>query len=996
MAHIIPRRLPIAAAVPVVSGSATLNLGAGGGGNSITTLSLTSAASSGTHPFMVGHGFKKGDVASGTSIVTDTSGVTLRTIIKRRWNDGSVKHAILVGSAALTQNVAKVVTLKTGTGSGGSNLTSSNIQAVAPTASVQMGAIGTVSLSSLLATPHRTWVSTPEMVECHYRATVGADANLVVWFHVRLWESGRVWIRAIAENGFVGTSPTLRTYNATVIIGGVTIFNASVNHHQWSRWDQFGWIGGDPQIIPKHTALYLRQTKLVPNYWKTNPSNTKLNEIPQDYDPTVLGEGYKTDTSDTGSEGTFIGPLPNWDALYCTSTDPRAYTSCIAKARGANAWSLYRKSSSTNCIPRPSDFPTTTYQPPNGSERVQSAAYTWDVAHAPNEGYLAYLITGDYYFYETMGHTAQTWYFNHRSAAGSGTSRHWRNDYQNRAIAWGTGIMGGFCAIAPNISENAADLAVVADYQAYLNFLATDWLAQINLPGQNQLGVPYAFSTGSWNGPGSLATWMTNYWTQTNGRVSDLEPLSDMTAFNQVRNWMYRWTVGTFGPTGANNYYFAYAANYGVIVDPKLLVEFGADEQGFYDSWGDVFTATEGHVNNETTNNLQGGSASNPTEAPNGYWGYAMASLAMAVDHGAVGALAGYRRFTGATNFNLIDSSGFDDTPIFGWTPRTHTSVLANAANSLAAGQCIRLPITITDAQAQDEGNPVWKWGSSGCWDPTTRKGMVVCKRQDAGHGYKFWTYDEANNVTGFINLPPDPGNQSGHGYDHSAIDPEQGEFFARLYNDDSGPYKLTTSTNVWTKLPAIGLAMTDASSLTFVPNLGLLAVDLQRIRQYQKSTNAWSTLVTLGGPDSNHSVSEYNPISKVLLMGAGNNSDALKMMDCVTLAVTSIPTPPFNVGAGETQGLLIADPAGPGFIANEKGTANWAFWKPGDGSWTTLSQSSGSGATATNGRPNLTTGAGNVGYARISIPISNYGVMMFLEFVGGAEVARIWLYRHT
>jgi hypothetical protein len=126
-------------------------------GGAVTTVNLTSAAG-GTQPFMLGHGFAKGDVPSGLDIVSDTSGITLRSVVKRRWNDGSVKHAVLVGSGSFTAGVAKQISLSTGVAGGGSNMTSANIQAAAPTASVQLGSIGTVNLSTLLASPFRTWV----------------------------------------------------------------------------------------------------------------------------------------------------------------------------------------------------------------------------------------------------------------------------------------------------------------------------------------------------------------------------------------------------------------------------------------------------------------------------------------------------------------------------------------------------------------------------------------------------------------------------------------------------------------------------------------------------------------------------------------------------------------------------------------------------------------------------------------------------------------------
>jgi len=82
---------------------------------------------------------------------------------KRQWNDGSIKHAVISGHATLTANSPLDLQIAAGTPSGGAALTSLDIVAALPTASVQCGAIGTVQLATLLATPFRTWVSGPEM-----------------------------------------------------------------------------------------------------------------------------------------------------------------------------------------------------------------------------------------------------------------------------------------------------------------------------------------------------------------------------------------------------------------------------------------------------------------------------------------------------------------------------------------------------------------------------------------------------------------------------------------------------------------------------------------------------------------------------------------------------------------------------------------------------------------------------------------------------------------
>jgi hypothetical protein len=216
---------------------------------------------------MLGHGFRKGDVPIGTELrLSETRG---RVVVKRRWNDGSVKHAVIVGRTDLTANTPKTISIVVGAPTPGTDLTAASIQSAAPSASVQCGSIGTVNLSSLLGSPFRTWISTPEMVECHYRAPVGSDPNLVVWFHVRLWAGGRLWVRAIVENGYLdntaGTALNAnsdKSYVPTVTVGGSTVYNnggSSLAHYANTRWMAEGWIGGDPGITPTHDISYLNR-----------------------------------------------------------------------------------------------------------------------------------------------------------------------------------------------------------------------------------------------------------------------------------------------------------------------------------------------------------------------------------------------------------------------------------------------------------------------------------------------------------------------------------------------------------------------------------------------------------------------------------------------------------------------------------------------------------------------------------------------------------------
>lgn len=637
-----------------------------------TSFQLTTAASSATYPFSVGLAMRKGDASS---IALNLS--NYQVIVKRTWGDGSIKHAIVSGRAALTQNVPLTVTVTAGAAPGGTDLTASSIQAAAPTASVQCGSNGTVSLSSLLASPVRTWVSGPEMVECHYRADVGGGTLLSVWFHVRLFADGRMWVRAICENGYLDNgsgavaSNADRSYVPTVSINGSNVYTnggASLTHYKNTRWSVEGWIGGDPQVTPKHDSAYLISTKLAPNYNWRSPSAGKLNSLTQTYTPMMQGD--IVDRMSTPGYQDHIGILPLWDALYVTSGDSRAWKSMLANSSACNSRPIVARSKSAELVPRPSDFQTWTFNGAGGNSPGEpfAGALSFEVAHAMNAGYMPYLLTGDYWHYETMAMCAGYCFFNLDSNRGSGTSRSFRQG-QSRGAAWMTRTVGCFAAVAPTGD------AIASDYRAWLSSGGFDhfWTYGPGDGAASQIG--YIMNFGTPSGPLTTQPWMQHFWIAANGFVWDIEPgLADTTKHQAVRDFMYQAVVGILGGNGAPNYCYTQAGIYdGLVIDDTVYSASGnvITASAFLATWGEVWTNTWGSDNTSCGTSLQGTSGSAPSGAAGGYWGNLLPAIAYAVDHGASGAAAAWARLTGASNWSAVTGSGFDDIPLWGIVPRS-------------------------------------------------------------------------------------------------------------------------------------------------------------------------------------------------------------------------------------------------------------------------------------------------------------------------------------
>ncbi len=626
----------------------------------ITSFDLTSAIS-GEVPFMVGVGLKKGDVPDTPVLDVDSYQVE----VKRRWYDGSAKHVVFSGTYTSTANTPTTITVaKEGTATTGLDLTESDIVTAAPKASVSLGSYGTVSLSALLGTPDRIWLQGPEMVEAHYSEVLSGEGfYLTVKYHVRLYRDGAMFVRAIVENGNMnasGSSDDLPIAPA-IAIDGEVVFSAPtmiIDKHQ--RFDAEKWINiQSPETIVSHDTEYLMASGLVPNYWKKGPSDTALDSLIQKYTP--LGNADWTAYMPGPSYHKDIGLFPIWDALYLNSYgDARAYRSVITNTRAINSYPIVWSDPATNSPIIISAHPTRTIYGNNGggSTSWNAEGLTWDIAHQGSAGYLAYLITGDYYFLETMQYQAALNYLFTHSNRGSGLERVIK-PVQTRGVAWATRSYGQVAGIAPLDS-------FTNDMIAMLDFSAAYWRGVIEQPGMNELGYIYMYESYTTpNDSQGTAPWQHHFWIQTNGYVSDLEYSTDMDNFNFVRDHMYKAVVGISGGNGVDNYCYTRAANYTVAVASSKT----SNPIEWYDSWGDVWTTTHGSVNNRCGSVLTGGYIGGPAVVES-YWGNFLPALSYAVEDGAPGAVDSLARLTSADNWEAFEEGGWENKPQWGIMPR--------------------------------------------------------------------------------------------------------------------------------------------------------------------------------------------------------------------------------------------------------------------------------------------------------------------------------------
>jgi hypothetical protein len=411
----------------------------------LTTLVL-SFVEAGELPFTVGHCFSKGDVPSVDDITSDVE--QFQADIRNRWDDGSVRFAVLSGVAeAGTYEIR----------SGGTPYSAANVSepggydAVVAFSSVvdaSSAAVGGGSFSASLADartagsmawdrtePHKVReILGPVMSEFHYFVPT-ADDHTHVWFYVRAYSDGSTEVETVVQNGWTQVaSPGRRTYSVTVTVGGSQRYSGTgiIQYHH-TRWSRVDWVGTDPVVTPTHNRTYLQTTGMLAKmavtsitssaYTSDPDAGTKYSAWTRDLAerPTPFAVGNIDPALGAGGFTDNVGPLPAWDMMWLAAGDTRAYWSVLGNARAAGVFCGHYTDEATGRPVKASTYPTLGLNDssagwplttgsglltptPTGGISSNFNGTGWKFSHGPKMGYLAYLLTGRWRDLETVQH----------------------------------------------------------------------------------------------------------------------------------------------------------------------------------------------------------------------------------------------------------------------------------------------------------------------------------------------------------------------------------------------------------------------------------------------------------------------------------------------------------------------------------------------------------------------------------------------------------------
>jgi hypothetical protein len=697
-----------------------------------------------TAPVAIAQAFRQGDVPSGANL----AGVQMTVL--NRWPDNSVRLGLLAFGCPVSGTTPRQVALQIGTGP--------TAALAAVTASFTAGSFGSAAFGPTeWASPFVTWVSGPLMSSWIFRKPIGIDAHLVAWMEVRAFIDGSVEVLPWMENGYLRVAgPTSKSATYTFTLNGTQRFSGAINlkHHQRtpliSGTVLSFWTGTDPGVTPIHDAAYLQATELVPPYYGTVAADayaitgvgTPHPGLPTSFQPLQQGvywfggNGYPPDSMPNPSYQTPLGLIPQWDVLHLTAATvarTATYNSVIWQGYSAGRYGIHYRDETTNRPAAFSAYPNLgiyddgSLKDTGGNSTTTPATSggnppTWDPAHSPSVGFMAYLLTGRFYFKEEVQFAAVANHLNVTDwirGGGYGSATPWPGysgasglcvSYpQTRTGAWWFRTLAQALAVTPDAGD-PLKAEFVASVEANCNFFHSIYVAQANNAfGFIEGGGSYAPGTGGYiPGAYSEPIWEQDFGTAAWGYALAMglpisgAALAKMQAFFA---WKAQSIVGRLGPM-SGGYPYVNAAPYALPIAPSTSADFRGGTGPWYASWAAVYSALTTTSGSEPVSLGGVGTTDGvlsltefPSAAQPNMWHNLQPAIAYAVRHGVSGALAAYSRMVGASNWSQIRTV-WDTKPVWGVKPAR--GLVPDYMASKAVGEWFELPNTLVPREQFD------------------------------------------------------------------------------------------------------------------------------------------------------------------------------------------------------------------------------------------------------------------------------------------------------
>jgi hypothetical protein len=280
-----------------------------------------------------------------------------------------------------------------------------------------------------------------------------------------------------------------------------------------------------------------------------------------------------------------------------------------------------------------------------------AAPPTWANSHHPSVGYMAYLLTGAWYFMEEVQFAATLGWLKETDLIRAGTKGllvSGTGSNTTRGAAWGLRTLAQAACITPD-DDAVLRSELLMSFEENVNYHYARYVARPNNP--QGICTPYSDYTPG-DGKYVHAIWMEDFLTAAWGYSIDLGlaispgARANLTAFFA---WKARSIVGRLGGSAPTEYGFRDAAPYTMAVAPSDNADWENGAGPWYSNWGQIYEATFNQPNAPSAS-----TSLNGVPEATGYWGNLQPAIAYAVDHQAPGALTAYQRMAGASNWGEL------------------------------------------------------------------------------------------------------------------------------------------------------------------------------------------------------------------------------------------------------------------------------------------------------------------------------------------------------
>lgn len=325
-----------------------------------------------------------------------------QTDVKTRWNDGSIRHAVITAYAP----------------EGGTyTLTAAADARDTMTPTMPYTAILFWMYDSwFYAVADETdwsdrWLDGDLVTEARQTLTVhhwpSGDLypNLQVTTDVRSYVDGQVRTDITVENTLDLPGTGMEHYSLLVFQDGELVSaRENISHPYLTRWRQV-IASGTPQarVTPDFEPAYAAQA--LPRYWQ-GVQNRIYGPGGPNFEP--LGPGALNPFMPSHGGREELGPYPDWAARYLVHKDPTQESFVLAHGDLAGSWPVHVRNEDGSMV-RINERPDFWLDMPNnrGIDQPRGNLYAVgplqpDNAHVPSLAYIPYLVTGDRYYADEM------------------------------------------------------------------------------------------------------------------------------------------------------------------------------------------------------------------------------------------------------------------------------------------------------------------------------------------------------------------------------------------------------------------------------------------------------------------------------------------------------------------------------------------------------------------------------------------------------------------